>query len=179
MNLAPFLDAPAAVQIHVAAVIPAALIGPYMLWAGKGTPVHRLIGKVWLGLMVIAATSSFFIHSINLLVGFSPIHLISAYVLIGAWLAYRNARLHRIAAHKRQVVGLYLGGIVGAGAFTLLPGRIMNKVAFTYPESFPDAGRLSVFIAIMAGMVSLLLVFSRLAAPGSVVRKRPPVPERI
>jgi uncharacterized membrane protein len=179
MNLAPLVDAPLAIQIHVAAVVPAALIGPYMLWARKGTPIHRLMGKVWLGLMVIAAVSSFFIHSINLFMGFSPIHLISAYVLAGTWLAYRNARLHRIAAHKRQVLGLYFGGIVGAGAFTLLPGRIMNKVAFTYPESFPDVGRIAVFLAIMAGMVLALLVASRLVAPGRAIGRRAPVPERI
>jgi uncharacterized membrane protein len=135
MNPVPLLDAPLAIQIHVAAVIPAALIGPYMLWAKKGTPLHRLAGKVWLGLMIVVAVSSFFIHEINLFMGFSPIHLISVYVLAGAWFAYRSARRHQIRAHRRQVLGLYFGGIVGAGAFTLLPGRIMNKVVFTYPES--------------------------------------------
>lgn len=165
MNLAPLLDAPLAIQIHVATVIPAALIGPYMFWARKGTPVHRLMGKIWLGLMVVAAASSFFIHEINLLMGFSPIHLISAYVLVGAWLAYRSARQHRIGAHKRQVLGLYLGGIVGAGAFTLLPGRIMNKVVFTYPQSWPDAGKLLFFIAVMAGITLMLLLAARISTP--------------
>jgi uncharacterized membrane protein len=179
VNLAPLLDAPLAIQIHVAAVVPAALLGPYMFWARKGTPAHRLAGKIWLGLMVIAAVSSFFIHSINLFMGFSPIHLISAYVLAGAWLAYRNARLHRIAAHKRQVLGLYFGGIVGAGAFTLLPGRIMNKVAFTYPERFPDVARISVFLAIMIGMVLLLFAASWFAAVGQARRKQAYVSERI
>jgi uncharacterized membrane protein len=179
MNLAPLLDAPLAIQLHVAAVIPAALIGPYMFRAKKGTPIHRLIGRVWLGLMVIAAASSFFIHSINLFMGFSPIHLISVYVLVGAWLAYRNARLHRIAAHKRQVLGLYLGGIVGAGAFTLLPGRIMNKVVFTYPASFPDPAKLLVFAAIMLGMVLLLSGASRFAGPARGTRKQALASERI
>ena len=179
MNLAPLLDAPVAIQIHVAAVIPAALIGPYMFWARKGTPVHRLVGKVWLGLMIIVALSSFFIHEINLFMGFSPIHLISAYVLVGAWLAYRSARQHRIVAHKRQVLGLYLGGIVGAGVFTLLPGRIMNKVVFTYPQNWPDAGKMLFFVAIMAGITLVLLAASQRATPRQPQSKQAGTPERI
>jgi uncharacterized membrane protein len=172
MNLAPLLDAPLAIQIHVATVIPAALIGPYMFWAKKGTPVHRLVGKVWLGLMVAAAASSFFIHSINLFMGFSPIHLISAYVLVGAWLAYRSARQHRIRDHKRQVIFLYLGGIVGAGAFTLLPGRIMHAVTFGTPAGGLETGRIAIFLAGMAGITLLLFVAARFAPSKQSLSKR-------
>ena len=163
MNLAPLLDAPLAIQIHVATVLPAALIGPYMFWARKGTPTHRLVGRIWLGLMVVSALSSFFIHSIDLWMGFSPIHLISIYILFGAWLAVKNARAHRIAAHKRQVLGLYLGGIVGAGAFTLLPGRLMNAVVFTPAQAWPDAGRGMGLLAIMAAIVVLLYFGARVS----------------
>lgn len=162
MNLAPLLEAPFAIQVHVAAVIPAAVIGPFLFWAGKGTPMHRLLGKIWLGLMVVAALSSFLIHEINLFMGFSPIHLLSAYVLVGAWLAYRSARAHRITAHKRQVQGLYFGGIVGAGLFTLLPGRIMNKVVFTSPDHWPVGGGMLFFFILLVGIPLLLFVAARL-----------------
>ena len=164
MNLAPLLDAPLAIQVHVASVVPAALIGPYMFWARKGMPVHRLVGRVWLGLMVLAALSSFFIHQINLFMGFSPVHLLSIFVLVTAWLAYRSARQHRIKDHKRQVLGLYFGGVVGAGLFTLLPGRIMNKVVFTYGDHGLDLSGLLILFGAMAGITILLLVLSRLAA---------------
>lgn len=164
MNLAPLLDAPLAIQVHVATVVPAALIGPYMFWARKGTPTHRLVGRVWLGLMVLAALSSFFIHQINLFMGFSPIHLVSIFVLVTAWLAYRSARQRRIKDHKRQVLGLYFGGVVGAGLFTLLPGRIMNKVAFTYADLGPELSRLLMLLGAMAGITILLFILSRLAA---------------
>jgi uncharacterized membrane protein len=172
MNLAPLLDASLAVRLHVAAVVPAALIGPYMFWAKKGTPVHRLAGKIWLGLMAVAALSSFFIHSINLFMGFSPIHLLSAYVLAGCWFAYRSARQHRIAAHRRQVLGLYFGGIVGAGLFTLLPGRIMNAVVFTYPAGWPDAERLLSFLALLAGMILVPLLLALFATSRRVPAKQ-------
>ncbi|MBN9033614.1 MAG: hypothetical protein J0I23_27860, partial [Rhizobiales bacterium] len=39
MTLAPLLDAPLAIQIHVATVVPAALLGIWMLLARKGTLV--------------------------------------------------------------------------------------------------------------------------------------------
>jgi len=41
------------------------------------TPLHRLLGKIWMVLMVITSLSSFFIHQIDLFYGFSPIHLLS------------------------------------------------------------------------------------------------------
>jgi uncharacterized membrane protein len=163
VNIAPLLDAPLAIQVHVAAVVPAALLGPYMFWARKGTPGHRLLGKVWLGLMVVAALSSFFIHTINLLLGLSPIHLLSAYVLYGSWTAIRAARAHRIREHRRNVIGLYVGGIVIAGGFTLLPGRLMHEIVFTWPDAWPDMARLSMFLAMMAGFVLLLAALSTLA----------------
>ena len=160
MNLSPLLDAPLAIQIHVAAVVPAAILGAYMFWARKGTPVHRLLGKVWLGLMVVAALSSFFIHTINLLLGFSPIHLLSAYVLYGSWQAIRAARQHRIREHRLNVIGMYVGGILVAGGFTLLPGRLMHEVLFTWPAAWPDMGKLSAFIGLMAAFVVLLAALS-------------------
>lgn len=164
MNLAPLLDAPLAIQVHVAAVIPAALLGPYMFWTRKGTSMHRLLGRIWLGLMVVAALSSFFIHTIDLFLGFSPIHLLSAYVLYGSWTAIRAARAHRIREHRLNVIGMYIGGVVVAGGFTLLPGRLMHAVMFAWPGEWPDMVRLSSFLAIMAGFVLLLAALSGLAA---------------
>ncbi|WP_205926633.1 MULTISPECIES: DUF2306 domain-containing protein [unclassified Rhizobium] len=149
MTLEPLLDAPIAIQIHVAAVIPAALLGTYLLVRPKGTPRHRLLGKIWLVLMVVTALSSFFIHQINMFYGFSPIHLLSIYVLFGCWGAIVNARKRNIEAHKRVVRGLYFGGIVGAGAFTFIPGRIMDKVAFEGDEIAPLLVVASIGVALL------------------------------
>ena len=163
MNLSPLLDASLPIQIHVATVLPAALIGPYLFLSRKGSPRHRLVGKVWISLMVASSLSSFFIHTINLFLGFSPIHLLSAYVLYGSWSAVRAARAHRIREHKLNVIGMYVGGIVVAGGFTLLPGRVMHEVMFTWPAQWPDMARLSVFLAIMVGSVAVLAILSAFA----------------
>jgi uncharacterized membrane protein len=152
MTLEPLLDAPFAVQIHVATVTPAALLGAYILLNPKGTPQHRLLGKLWMALMVVTATSSFFIHQINLFYGFSPIHLLSISTLFGSWNAVAAARRGDIRLHRRIVTGLYFSGIVLAGLFTFLPGRIMHRVAFTGAE-WP-----AVFVAALIGAILVAIV---------------------
>lgn len=170
MTLAPLLDAPLAIQIHVATVVPAAVLGAWMFLARKGTPLHRRLGRVWLALMVVSALSSFFIHSIDLFYGFSPIHLISAYVVYGAFSAYRSARLRRIASHRRQVIGLYLGGIVGAGAFTLMPGRIMHDVVWSSAPGAGSVGQALLLAGMALGICGLLYLVSGRGMKGRAER---------
>lgn len=137
MTLEPLLSASPAIKIHVVAVLSSALLGAYLLLRAKGTPVHRLLGKIWLALMVVTAISSFFIHELNVFHGFSPIHLLSIFVLVACAQAILAARRHDIDRHRRAVTGLYFGGIGIAGGFTLLPHRIMNEVIFTGRETLP------------------------------------------
>lgn len=129
MLLAPLLEAPVAVQVHVAAVLPAAVLGAFiLLWRRKGTPAHRLLGKIWLLLMLVTAGSSFFIHDLNVFWGFSPIHLLSIATIFGCVSAYRTARAGNIRGHIAVVRQLYFGGIIIAGGFTFLPYRRMHDV---------------------------------------------------
>ena len=90
MTLEPLLNAPFAIQFHVATVLPAAVLGAFLLARPKGTPSHRLLGKIWLVLMVMTSLSTFFIHGINTVGGFSPIHLLSVYVIAGSVFASRD-----------------------------------------------------------------------------------------
>lgn len=130
MSLQPLLEASFAIQLHVATVIPAAVIGAIVLFSPKGTPFHRLLGRIFVILMVVTSMSTFFIHEIRLFYGFSPIHLISAWVIFGCLLSVHFARRGKITQHRRIMQGVYLGGIVVAGGFTFLPTRIMHQVAF-------------------------------------------------
>jgi uncharacterized membrane protein len=131
MTLEPLLNASPAIQFHVATVVPAALIGGIMLLMRKGTSLHRMAGRLWIALMVLTALSSFFIHEINLVGGFSPIHILSVVVLVSAAEVVRSARRRDFVRHQRLVKSLYFGAIGIAGLFTLLPGRIMHEVVFT------------------------------------------------
>lgn len=129
MTLEPLLLAPLAVQIHVATVLPAAVIGAFLLlWRRKGTPAHRLLGRIWLGLMIASCVSSLFIHELNMWRGYSPIHLLSLLTIGMSLYAVRAAMRGDIRAHRRAMTQIYVGGIVIAGGFTLAPYRIMNRV---------------------------------------------------
>ncbi len=130
MTLAPLLAAPALIQWHAFAALGAFALGAVQLAAPKGTIPHRLFGWIWAALMLTVVISSFFIHQIRLWGPWSPIHLLSVFTLIMLPLAVLRARRHEVTKHRRAMTGLFVGALVIAGAFTLLPGRIMHAVVF-------------------------------------------------
>ena len=130
MSLAPLLDAAPAIPVHAFAAMAAFALGLVQFAAPKGTLPHRTIGWIWVGLMAIVAASSFWIHEIRLLGPWSPIHLLSIFTLIMLPIAVWRARRHRVADHRRIMTMTFVGALVIAGLFTLLPGRIMHAVVF-------------------------------------------------
>ncbi len=60
--------------------------------------------------------------------GYSPIHLLSFFVLIQISRGIYFARVGNIPKHKQCMTFTYLGGLVIAGAFTFYPGRLLYKV---------------------------------------------------
>ena len=130
MSLAPLLDAAPAIPIHAFAAMIAFVLGVVQLAAPKGTLPHRTLGWVWVCRMVSVALSSFWIHQIRLIGPWSPIHLLSIFVLITVPLAVWRAHQHRVADHRRIMISVFSGALVIAGLFTLLPGRIMHAVVF-------------------------------------------------
>jgi uncharacterized membrane protein len=130
MSLAPLLNASLAIQLHAFAAMSAFVLGLVQFAAPKGTLPHRTLGFIWLALMLAVAISSFWIHSIRWVGPFGPIHLLSIYVLFMVPLAVYFARKHKIRGHAKTVIGMFVGGLVIAGLFTFVPGRIMHAVAF-------------------------------------------------
>jgi len=122
LDLAPFLAAPFLVQLHLATVLVALVLGPIQLFGPKGTPGHRLIGWIWASCMMITAVCTLFIREIN--DGqFSPIHIFSFWALISLPMAVWFARRGMIAAHRGTMTGLYVGLII-AGVLSAAPGRL-------------------------------------------------------
>ena len=133
MNLEPLLNAPLPVQIHVATVVPAFILGTYQIFfSTKGSPHHRLTGYIYLTLMVITSIAALFIHELNPggFLGLSWIHLFVALTLFGVYGALVTARGHDIKGHRRSMLGVYIGGILIAGSLALAPGRMMHVVLF-------------------------------------------------
>ncbi|TIO45043.1 MAG: DUF2306 domain-containing protein, partial [Mesorhizobium sp.] len=94
------------------------------------TTRHRVLGYAWAALMLVVAVSSFWIQQIRLIGPFSPIHILSILVVVTAPLAVWYAHTHKVAAHRSVMIKLYLFALIGAGIFTLVPGRIMHTVVF-------------------------------------------------
>lgn len=130
MSLAPLLNAPAVVQLHAFAAMSALALGIVQFAAPKGTLPHRTVGWIWVALMVVVAASSLWIHTIRLWGPWSPIHILSIFTLAMLPLAVWAAHTHRVVSHKWRMISIYTGGLVIAGLFTFVPGRIMYKVAF-------------------------------------------------
>ena len=130
MNLAPVLQAPLAVQIHLATVLPAFAIGTWLIFfSTKGATWHRALGAIYLGLMTVTAVAAFFIRSV--MTGqLSPIHLFVPLTLFGVFSALWNVRRGNVRGHRNAMLGLYLGGIMIAGTLAFMPGRIMHAVVF-------------------------------------------------
>jgi uncharacterized membrane protein len=144
MTLAPLLSASPAIELHAFAAMTAFALAIVQFAAPKGTIPHRTIGWIWVTLMLGVALSSFFIHQIRLWGPWSPIHFLSIFTLVTLPLAVWAAHRHDVARHRRAMISLFLGALVIAGAFTLLPGRIMHEVAFgpaAHPAGIEKASR--------------------------------------
>jgi len=136
MNFDPLLHASLAIQIHVATIVPAFLLGAWQIFLStKGGPLHRKVGSVYIGLMIVTAISAFFIRAASLpdmpsFRGFTPIHLFIPVVLINVGLTLFALRTRRFKLHRATMMGLFVSGIGIAGALAFMPGRVMHAVIF-------------------------------------------------
>lgn len=135
MSLDPLLSAPLAVQIHAFSAIAAVALGAVVLFRPKGTPNHKLLGRIWAGLMLVTATAAIFVNEMRIIGPFSPIHIFVLFTYTGVAQGIWYIRRGDVMRHRANMVGLYFGSLGLAGAFTFLPGRRMHAVLFG-----PDAG---------------------------------------
>jgi uncharacterized membrane protein len=130
MTLAPLLQASPAIQLHAFAAMGAFVLGLVQFSAPKGTIPHRAIGWTWVVLMLAVSISAFWIHELRLWGPWTPIHLLAIFTLITLPIAVLNAHRHRVARHRAAMISIFVGALVIAGLFTLVPGRIMHAVVF-------------------------------------------------
>jgi len=128
MDLTALFTAPQPIPFHALSAAYAIALGAVQLLLRKGGSTHRLMGRLWLTLMALVAMSSFFIHEINLWGQYSPIHLLSLWVLISIGLTIYFARSGNIRRHRQSATAFYWLALILTGFFTLLPGRIMYEV---------------------------------------------------
>lgn len=121
------------VYIHLATVVPAFFIGTFLFLRRKGSALHKFLGKIYILLMIGTGATTLFMPARvgpQLLGHFGFIHAFSVLTLYTAAAAYFAVRQGNIEAYRKNMIGLYVGGIVIAGAFAFLPGRMLHDWFF-------------------------------------------------
>lgn len=119
--------------LHLATVVPAFAIGAFQLFRRKGTPSHKLLGKIYMVLMLATGLITLAMPAQvgpQLLNHFGFIHIFSLLALINVPAAYFAARRGDINLHRANMISLYVGGILIAGAFAFSPGRMLHEWLF-------------------------------------------------
>lgn len=129
MNMDPILHASLAVQIHVVVAFTALVIGIAMWRRKKGTPSHKILGRTFVGFMLLTAISAIFIRQINN-GQFSFIHLFVPLTFIGTFQAIYWIRKRNIKKHVSAVRGMFFGALLIPGFLSFLPGRTLWHVFF-------------------------------------------------
>lgn len=114
------------VLTHVLAAASAVAVGGAALLSKKGTTPHRLLGRSWAILMLIAVLSSFGIKTHG---HYSWIHLLSIITIAGLAGSLYAVAKGNITAHRRSMRSLYISLVI-AGAFTLLPQRLLGHLVW-------------------------------------------------
>lgn len=123
--------------LHAVAALGAVLTGPVALWARLGRRprplLHRAMGRTWVTLMLLTAVSALGIRDYDWpnLAGFTALHLLVPYTLFGVAMALWQLRQRRIAQHRQIMQQIYIGACLVAGAFTLLPSRLLGQLLWS------------------------------------------------
>ena len=129
-HFARLLERHPLVFFHMICAVSALALGVAILTRRKGNGSHRALGWTWVVLMGVVALTSVFIRDYRLpnLFGFTPIHLFTLTTAVLLPIAVWNARRGNVAAHRKTMKGVYLGGCIVAGVFTLVPGRFLGDL---------------------------------------------------
>lgn len=119
---------------HAGVALLASLLTAWMLLSPKGTPLHKVMGRIWSAMLLFIALSSFWLRdgfgaAMGVPFGIGPIHLLSAITIVAVIGGIVAIRQGKVKQHVSQMVTVCWALLI-AGAFTLLPGRLMQQLAF-------------------------------------------------
>ena len=119
--------------IHFGTIAPCFLIAVWLLLRRKGTPLHKLLGKVY---MVLISFSSVVAAAMPAAIGprlwnhFGFIHVFCVAVFVSVPYALWAIKRGNVRGHANTMRGLFLGGVIIAGAFAFGPGRMLHAWLF-------------------------------------------------
>jgi len=100
--------------LHLSIILPAFFLGTFLLLNRKGTPLHKLLGKIYMCLMLLTGVITLFMPAYigpRIFNHFGFLHLFSLVVLVTIPMSFMAARRGDIKSHRGSMIGLYLGGI--------------------------------------------------------------------
>lgn len=156
------------IATHAFAASSAWLLGAWQVFAStKGDGRHRLVGRVWVGLALYVAVSSFWMKELR--PGqFSLLHILSVVTIVSVILGIFAARRGNIRAHQGDMIGPWIG-MTFAGIFAFaIPERDLPTFIVTDP-----VGALAAAVAVIVASatvlgLSRLLVREGMEDPASV-----------
>lgn len=119
--------------LHLVTILPAFLIATWLLLRRKGTDNHRLLGKIYMILVLFSAGLTLLMPARvgpTLFGHFGFIHGLSVMAFYSIFMGWRAIKAKNVRRHKSAMVGLYVGGMLIAGGFTLMPGRMLHGWVF-------------------------------------------------
>jgi len=123
-------------SLHALPGLLAVILGSIVLLSKKGTKTHKRRGYIWLGLMLLISLTAIFIQEINP-GSYSLIHLLIPWTIFSIIFGIYAIQKFKVTKnkvwrnlHQWTMVGLFFGALVIAGAFTLMPGRMLNEIIF-------------------------------------------------
>ena len=128
--------------VHIICGVCALTVGPIALYSKARAALHRAAGYLWVFAIVLLAGTSFFIEGLEVF----GAHLLSPCRFEAMRQIYRG----NIQLHRRIMLNLYWYGVVIAGVFNFLPGRIINRAILG------DARAELGYAVIILGLVCLL-----------------------
>ena len=124
------------IYVHAALALLAIPLGLYIFITKKGTKNHKMLGRTWVTVLIIVSLTAIFIQTIN--PGqYSLIHLLIPYTIGSLIYSIWNIRKFKKTKiesykikHMHSMIGVYIGALLIAGAFTLMPGRFFHEIIF-------------------------------------------------
>jgi uncharacterized membrane protein len=128
-TVTPLWKTPVSVQLHVLSVTTAFFAGLIIFLLPKGTGFHRTLGWTFVIAMIgAAATSVMMIADFNTGVNF--LHIFTVVTVVSLTLGLYAIRRGDVRSHAYNMIGLYVGGLLVAGSFSFIPGRLMWRMLF-------------------------------------------------
>ena len=117
----------AIIWFHLTTALLAIGLGLVSLLLTKGTPLHRLMGWLWIALMLCATLSSFLIHEVHPPDGWSWLHGLTIWTMVSMTWSIVAIRKGNMRRHANFMKGTIIGAIA-AGTAALAPGRFISEV---------------------------------------------------